>query len=154
MITVIETGNVCPVVMSKAGSMTTISVALTETTNASFAGTPAPGSNSTRTGSRKLVPLIVTRCPPLGRPVAGETLVMVGLFAGGVPPPPLGENVTVIDFWVLPTVASTVAVPAAADVSVAVATPAVVVFTVRLEPVSVNVPRLVLNSTAVPLGTG
>ncbi len=78
---------------------------------------------------------------------------MVGLFAGGVPPPPPAENVTVIDFWALPTVASTVAVPAVAEVSVAVATPPVVVFTVRLEPVSVNVPRLVLNSTAVPLGT-
>src|SRR5713226_3297578 len=110
-------------------------------------------SNSTRTGVRKFVPLMVTWVPPLGGPLFGTMLVIVGVVDGGCGVTGCVENVTVVDLDTLPTVAETVAVPAAAEVSVAVATPLVVVRIVVFAPVSVNVPRVVVNCTAVPLGT-
>src|SRR5436190_7762379 len=134
--TVIVTGNCWPVMMSKGGAATTIRVAVTLSTKASLAGWPLPGSKSTRTGARKFVPVMTTTWPPVGRPVAGEVHVvpvctqievMVGLvfgiggFAGSV------VNVTVVSLETLFTVAVIVAVPAMAEVSVALATPAVVV---------------------------
>ena len=63
-------------------------------------------------------------------------------------------KVTVAVFLTFATIADTVAVPAVAEVSVTVATPLVAVrIRVWLLP-SVKVPRVVSNSTAVPLGTG
>jgi hypothetical protein len=76
---------------------------------------------------------------------------MVGTPVGiGLPEPP---NVIVVVFELLFTVTITVAVPAVPDVRIADAFPPLVIFTVVLVPVSVKVPRFVLNSTAVPFGT-
>ena len=57
-------------------------------------------------------------------------------------------------FWRLATIADTVAVPTRADVRVTVATPLVVVRITVWALASVNVPRFVSNSTAVPFATG
>jgi hypothetical protein len=61
--------------------------------------------------------------------------------------------VTSTDAETFATVAVTCAVPAPADVSVAVETPFVVMRMLVVEPVSVKVPSVVVNCTAVPFGT-
>src|SRR5438105_6959485 len=148
--------------MSNGGATTMICVAVTELTKASLAGCPLPGSKSTRTGWRKFVPVITTCWPPAGIPVAGvvqvvpvttQTEVIVGVvFGGGVV---VGTVVKVTDVVLetLFTVAVIVAVPTLDEVSVAVATPPVVVRMVVFVPVSENVPIVVVNCTAVPSGT-
>jgi hypothetical protein len=80
--------------------------------------------------------------------------LIFGVVSTGVGMTGFDANVTFADFAVLPTVAVTVAVPTVDAVSVAVATPFVVIrITVCAFP-SVNVPSVVRNSTAVPFGTG
>src|SRR5947207_1279209 len=122
-------------------------------TNASFC--PAgPASKMTRTGVRKLVPVITTTVPPAGGPVDGVTVLMVGAVEpGGGGGGGTSLNVICTVLVTLFTVAVTVAMPAVALVSTAVATPLVVVRMVRTSLVSVKVPTSVLNSTAVPLAT-
>src|SRR2546421_6450195 len=110
-------------------------------------------SKRTRTGVRKFVPVIVTVVPPAGGPVDGTTLVIVGVVDGGCGVTGTVENVTSTEAETFATVALTCAVPAPADVSVAVATPLVVMRMLVLAPVSVNVPSVVVNCTAVPLRT-
>jgi hypothetical protein len=133
-------------------------VLLCETTNASFGVVPAPKSKKTRTGVTKFVPLIVTVSPPPGEPNAGVTAVTVGGGTVGQSGGHCGGagllNVTEIVFETLFTTACTVALPADELVSVIVATPFVVVRSADCAPVSLNVPMSVVNSTAVPFGTG
>src|SRR5207253_10567588 len=81
-------------------------------------------------------------------------LVICGVRSGGGITTGFRLNVTVVVFATLFTVAVIVAVPAVDDVSVAVATPFVVVRIIVCAFASVKVPRLVVNSTAVPFGTG
>src|ERR1043166_8702638 len=99
---------------------------------------PLPRSKSTRTGPLKLVPVIVRVVPPAGGPVFGTMFVIVGAVDGGGGVTGCVEKVTWICFDVLLTVAVMVAVPAVGDVSVAVATPFVVVRMVLVAPVSAN----------------
>src|ERR1043165_7348897 len=112
--------------MSNGGAMATICVAVTELTNASFAGWPLPGSKSTRTGARKFFPLMRTCWPPFGMPVGGvgqvvpvttQTLEIVGAVLGGGGVTGAVENVTVVFFETLFTVAVTVAAPEEAELS-------------------------------------
>ena len=121
---------------------------------ASFGIVPAPKSKSTRSGVRKFLPLMVTTSPPCGRPVVGLIDVMAGVESGGCGCVGSALKVTVVVFFTFETVAETVAGPTVAEVSVTVAMPLVVVRMSVCAFPSVNVPRFVVNSTAVPLGTG
>src|SRR6185436_3413124 len=159
----IDTGRVCPVMMSNGGAMTTICVGETETTKASLAGWPLPGSKSTRTGARKFVPVMMTCWPPCGIPVAGvvqvepvwaQIEVIVGVVFGGGGVTGWVVNVTVVVLETLFTVAVIVAGPALLELRTAVATPFVVVRMVVFCPVSWNVPAVLVNCTAVPSVTG
>src|SRR5437867_11063817 len=96
---------VWPVPTSTAGVTTTICVGLTETTKASFGVAPMPGSNNTRTGEMKFVPVMMTCSPPCGRPVEGETAVIVGVVEGGCGITGCVLNVTVVRADTLFTVA-------------------------------------------------
>ena len=111
---------------------------------------------TTRTGARKCVPVMVRTSPPSGLPVVGVMVEIVGAVLGGGGS--IGEEpkVTVAVFETLFTVAVTVTAPADPLVSVAVATPLVVVLITEepLAPVSVKEPPVVVNWTAVPFTTG
>jgi hypothetical protein len=87
-------------------------------------------------------------------PVTTQTEVIFGVVSGGGGMAGAVANVTVVVFETLFTVAVIVAVPALAELSCTVATPFVVVRIVVFWPVSANVPRFVVNCTAVPSGTG
>src|SRR4051812_2481147 len=95
---------------------------------------------------------------PVGSPVAGEMLLIVGAFEGGVIGMVGSWKVIVMLFVTLLTVAFTTTGPATLDVTVALAIPAVVVriSVVGLSVVSVKLALrfVVENSTAVPFGTG
>src|ERR1051326_7660110 len=160
-ITVIVTGSCWPVMMSKAGVTTLICVEVMELTNPSFGAWPLPGSKITFTGARKFVPVITNCWPPVGRPtatqptwLARQTEEIVGAVRGSGGGTGCVENVTWIVFETLFTVAVIVSVPAVDDVSVALATPPVVVRMVVFWPVSVKMPPVVVNCTAVPSTTG
>src|SRR6266508_5599143 len=147
-----STAFVWPVPRSIRGVTAMIWLFVKELTKASFT-VPLPKSKSTRTGPMKFVPLIVMTSPPSGLPVVGVMFVIVGFVDGGGGITGCEENVTVMLFETLFTTAVIVAVPAAAEVSVAVATPLFVVRIVTSAPVSVKVPSVVVNWTAVPFGT-
>src|SRR6185436_17542415 len=134
--------------------MTTICVGVTDCTEPSFT-TPPPRSKRTLTGAVKFVPLTVTTSPPVGLPMFGETLLMVGAVEGGGP----GGTASALKgtsmlLATLFTVAVTVMVPTSVEVMTAEATPLVVVLMILMSPFSVNVAAVLLevNSTAVPFG--
>jgi hypothetical protein len=88
-------------------------------------------------------------------PFGTQTEVIVGVVLGGGGGGGAAVvKVTAVVFDTLLTVAVTVAVPAAEELSLTVATPAVVVRIVVFVPVSANVPAVVVNCTAVPSVTG
>src|SRR5258706_536355 len=107
--------------------MAVICVGVTFVTNASFVACPLPGSNTTRTGMRKFDPVMMTCWFPVGSPETGLMLLIVGAFEGGVTGMIGSVNVSVMLFVTLLTVTFTMTGPAVLAVTVALATPAVVV---------------------------
>src|SRR5258708_14857736 len=112
---------------SKAGVITVIDVAVTFVGNASLAARPLPGSNRTRTGARKFVPVMTTDWLPVGRPVAGVTAVMVGAVDGGFCGMTASWKLSVMLFVTLLTVAVTTTGPAPDDRTVTLPHPLLVV---------------------------
>src|SRR5689334_4568127 len=95
---------------------------------------------------------------PVGRPVAGEMELIVGAVDGGGGGRITSWKLSVTVLLTLFTVTVTTTGPGAEDVTVALATPLVVVRinVVGLSAVSVKLAfgEVVENSTAVPFGTG
>src|SRR4051794_2447958 len=95
---------------------------------------------------------------PVGSPWLGVMAVMVGDVGVGVGGMIGSRNVTVMLFVTLLTVAVTTTAPGADEVTVALATPLVVVRINVVGASAVSVKDafavVVANSTAVPLGTG
>src|ERR1051326_6908441 len=142
-----------PVPRSTAGVRIWIEVGVEEMIVASFGVLPAPKSKKTWSGVWKFFPVMVTTSPPWGRPKFGEMPVIDGVVSGGCGVTGIAENVTVAVFLTFATIADTVAGPTTAGASVGVAPPFVVVRMIVCAFPSEKVPRVVSNSTAVPLGT-